>query len=197
MFRTLCIFPNVDWFWLPYSVEVQLYFFLHVCFARVILCKGAKAPLQPCGMFTHLFGSAFSTFLVENAWGGCRGTALPSPCINRIPPWLDGFTEVKTACLRRKKHKTFSKKDCLNFKCHDKSKVNPRWWIKSTCWTHEVLDYVGFGTMQLRFTIFSKLFHSVQFLTIRRSQRRIRSPSYKTSTISVIFKTKQIYTLLC
>ena len=38
----------------------------------------------------------------------------------------------------------------------------------------DVLDYVGFGTMQLRFTIFTKLFHSVQFLTIRQSQRRIR-----------------------
>ena len=29
----------------------------------------------------------------------CRGTALPSPCIIYYPPWLDGFTEVKTACL--------------------------------------------------------------------------------------------------
>ena len=27
----------------------------------------------------------------------------------------------------------------------------------------DVLDYVGFGTMQLGFTIFTKLFHSVQF----------------------------------
>ena len=44
----------------------------------------------------------------------------------------------------------------------------------------DVLDYVGFGTMQLRFTIFTKLFHSVQFLTIRQSQRRIRSSLYKT-----------------
>ena len=31
--------------------------------------------------------------------GGCRGTAKPSPCIIYYPPWLDGFTEVKTACL--------------------------------------------------------------------------------------------------
>ena len=38
----------------------------------------------------------------------------------------------------------------------------------------DVLDYVGFGTMQLRFTIFTKLFHSVQFLTIRQGQLRIR-----------------------
>ena len=63
---------------------------------------------------------------------------------------------------------------------HNQAKTNPRWWKKSTCWTHAVLDYVGFGTMQLRFTISAKLFHSVQFLTIRQSQRRIRSPSYKT-----------------
>ncbi len=40
---------------------------LHVCFARVILCKGALAPLQPCGTFTHFFGSVFFTFLVDNA----------------------------------------------------------------------------------------------------------------------------------
>ena len=36
-------------------------------------------------------------------------------------------------------------------------------WMKTNHWVHAVLDYVGFGTMQLRFTIFTKLFHSVQF----------------------------------
>ena len=78
------------------------------------------------------------------------------------------------------KQKTFSKKHWLNFNANKHTKVNPRWGMKPTCWTRGVLDYVEFGTMQLRFTIFAKLFHSIQFLTIRQSQRRIRSSLYKT-----------------
>ena len=39
---------------------------LHVCFARVFLCKGRKAPLATPGMFTNLLGSV-STFLVVKA----------------------------------------------------------------------------------------------------------------------------------
>ena len=46
--------------------------------------------------------------------------------------------------------------------------------MASRKWRQHVLDYAAFGTMQLRFTIFTKLFHSVQFLTIRQSQLRIR-----------------------
>ena len=49
--------------------------------------------------------------------------------------------------------------------------------------THAVLDYVGFGTMQLRFTIFTKLFHSVQFSLLwsflRKLLRRLLTATNK------------------
>ena len=52
--------------------------------------------------------------------------------------------------------------------------------------THAVLDYVGFGTMQLRFTIFTKLFHSVQFSLLwsflRKLLRRLLTATNKAKT---------------
>ena len=60
-------------------------------------------------------------------------------------------------------------KALIELQRYNQTKINPRWGMKPICWTCGVLDYVGFGTMQLGFTIFTKLFHSVQFLTIRRS----------------------------
>ena len=36
-------------------------------FARMSLCKGALAPLQPYKIFIQLLGSVFSTFLVVDA----------------------------------------------------------------------------------------------------------------------------------
>ena len=50
----------------------------------------------------------------------------------------------------------------------------------------DVLDYVGFGTMQLRFTIFTKLFYSVQFLLLwsflRKLLRRLLTATNKSKT---------------
>ena len=50
----------------------------------------------------------------------------------------------------------------------------------------DVLDYVGFGTMQLRFTIFTKLFHSVQFALLwsflRKLLRRSLTATNKSKT---------------
>ena len=50
----------------------------------------------------------------------------------------------------------------------------------------DVLDYVGFGTMQLRFTIFTKLFHSVQFALLwsflRKLLRRSLTVTNKSKT---------------
>ena len=90
------------------------------CISCHALARHIK-PLATRGMFTHLFGSVFHIFSCE-CLRGCRGTALPSPCINIFPPWLDGFTKVKTACPRRKKQKIFSKKHCLDFNAIIKQK---------------------------------------------------------------------------
>ena len=50
----------------------------------------------------------------------------------------------------------------------------------------DVLDYVGFGTMQLGFTIFTKLFHSVQFSLLwsflRKLLRRPLTATNKSKT---------------
>ena len=50
----------------------------------------------------------------------------------------------------------------------------------------DVLDYVGFGTMQLGFTIFTKLFHSVQFSLLwsflRKLLRRPLTAANKSKT---------------
>ena len=50
----------------------------------------------------------------------------------------------------------------------------------------DVLDYVGFGTMQLGFTISAKLFHSVQFSLLwsflRKLLRRLLTATNKAKT---------------
>ena len=52
----------------------------------------------------------------------------------------------------------------------------------------DVLDYVGFGTMQLGFTIFAKLFHSIQFSLLwsflRKLLRRSLTATNKSKTVS-------------
>ena len=80
------------------ALKFSYIFFLHVCFARIVLCKGAKAPLRPCGMFTHFFGSRFPTFLVENVWGGWKkkgGEAKLPPSSNNIRRRKDARNEMR------------------------------------------------------------------------------------------------------
>ena len=48
------------------------------------MCKGRKAPLATPGMFIHLFGSVFSTFLVVKAQGGAGGRQSRPPAYNEI-----------------------------------------------------------------------------------------------------------------
>ena len=81
---------------------------------RLFYARGAKRPLQPVECPLVCLSPFFHVFSCESS-RGYRGTAKPSPCINNYPPWLDGFTKVKTACPRRKKQNMFNKKHCLDF----------------------------------------------------------------------------------
>ena len=58
--------------------------------------------------------------------------------------------------------------------------------MASRKWRQHVLDYAAFGTMQLGFTIFTKLFHSVQFLLLwsflRKLLRRLLTATNKSKT---------------
>ena len=134
--RPIICFHSTMWvdFSFIIALKINYIFFLHVCFARILLCQRAKAPLRPCRMFIHFFCFVFPTFLVKNACGVQGGRRSRHPCINIIPPWLEGFTEVKTACPRRKKTKNWRKKFQLNL-INKIRKINPRWWMKSRWWT--------------------------------------------------------------
>ena len=62
------------------ALKSDYIFFLHVCFARIGICKGRFAPLASRGMFTYLFGSV-SHILVVNVQGvqGGRHSRPPAP----------------------------------------------------------------------------------------------------------------------
>ena len=58
--------------------------------------------------------------------------------------------------------------------------------MASRKWRQHVLDYAAFGTMQFRFTIFTKLFHFVQFSLLwsflRKLLRRLLTAANKSKT---------------
>ena len=77
------------------ALKFSYIFFLHVCFARIVLCKGAKAPLRPCGMFTHFFGSRFSHIFGWKCLRGLKGEAKLPPSSNNIRRRKDARNEMR------------------------------------------------------------------------------------------------------
>ena len=72
--------------------------------------KGRKAPLATPGMFIHLFGSVFSTFLVVKAQGGAGGRQSRPPAYNEIRRRKDARNEMRADSTGEKKQKTLNKK---------------------------------------------------------------------------------------
>ena len=72
--------------------------------------KGRFAPLATPGMFIHLFGSVFSTFLVVKAQGGAGGRQSRPPAYNKIRRRKDARNEMRADSTGGKKQKTLNKK---------------------------------------------------------------------------------------
>ena len=62
---------------------------------------------------------------------GCRGTALPSPCINILSAVARWLHESEDSMPQAEKTKNVSQKALLGLQRYNQTKVNPRWWIYS------------------------------------------------------------------